>query len=130
MKRLTTMLLSVLLAVISYQATAAETNSISGRVYCDLNQNGTCDCEEGGLEKIHIQIFADRCGGTPLQTITSDREGNFTFHDFIPATYFIRADLKYVCGGRLPTTGTCREVELAAGEAVSLEPFSFSDYGQ
>ena len=131
MKRSFTMLLlSLFLAAFVSQSMASEPNSISGRVYCDQNQNNTCDCEEAGLDGIQVQIFADHCSGTAIQTTTTDEEGYFIFHDFKPARYFIRVNLDYVCGGRLPTHTNCQEAELLAGESVSLAPFGFSDYGQ
>jgi hypothetical protein len=123
-------LLALLLTACDSQVTAVEQSSITGSVYCDQNQDGNCDCEEGGLENISVQIFVDHCGGTALQTITTDEKGNFTFQDIDPSTYFIRADLNYVCGGRVPTTTTCQQVEAAAGKTVSLPPFGFSEYGQ
>jgi len=127
---ITMLLLPLFLAAFQSQLMASEPNSITGRVYCDHNQNNTCDCEEVGLDDIQIQIFVDYCGGTAIQTTTTDEEGNFTFHDFKPATYFVRVNLDYVCGGRLPTDVACQEAELLAGESVSLAPFGFSDYGQ
>jgi hypothetical protein len=124
------LLLPLLLVAFDSQLKAAEPNSITGRVYCDTNQNSTCDCEEVGLADIEVQIFIDHCSGTAVQTISTDEEGNFTFRNFDPATYFVRVSLDYVCGGRLPTNSSCQEVELQAGEAVSLAPFGLSDYGQ
>ncbi len=125
----TTLLLFALLPGV-IDAIAAETGSINGNVYCDKDKNGTCDCEEGGLADIDIQIFARHCGGTALQTVSTDKKGNFTFQNFEPGTYFIMADLDYVCGGRVPTTTRCQQVKLAAGEALILPPFGYSELGQ
>jgi len=125
---LTTLLLFALLA--GATNATAETGSITGNVYCDKDKNGTCDCEEGGLAGIDIQIFTRHCGGTPLQTVTTDKKGNFSFQNFEPGAYFIMADLDYVCGGRVPTTARCQQVKLAAGEALVLPPFGYSELGQ
>ena len=107
-----------------------QAGTINGSVYCDEDEDGTCGCEERGLKDIHVQLFAEHCGGMALQTIHTDKEGNFSFHVPGPGRYFVKADLEYVCGGRLPTTGTCREVDLGAGETVTLPGFGFSQYGK
>jgi hypothetical protein len=112
------------------QATQIEPGAINGRVYCDHNKNGVCDCDDDGLKDIHIQIFTEYCGGTALQTIHTDKQGNFSFHVPLPGAYFVMADLDYVCGGRVPTTKTCHEVEMAAGETVTVPPFGYSEHGQ
>lgn len=107
-----------------------EAGTINGSVYCDQDGDGECGCEEHGLKDIHIQLFAGRCGGMALQTIHTDKEGNFSFHVPKAGQYFVKADLAYVCGGRVPTTNTCQEVNLGAGETIELTPFGFSNYGK
>jgi len=114
----------------TFQLVAAEPSLITGSVYCDHNQNGKLDNAEKGLENIHVQIFSSYCGGTALQTVHTDRDGNFVFRNFAPDTYFISADLACVCGGRMPTTASCHEVDLLAGQTVNLLPFGYSEYGQ
>ena len=109
---------------------AVESSLISGSVYCDHNQNGSFDEQDKGLKNIHVQIFVDQCGGTALQTIHTDKDGEFTFKGFDANTYYIRADIVCVCGGRMPTTNTCQKVELKEGETLKLQPFGYSDYGQ
>lgn len=104
--------------------------AINGKVYCDQNKDGQCDCEEHGLKGVHIQVFAEHCGGIALQTIHTDDEGNFSFHIPEPGKYFVMVDLEYVCGGRVPTTKPCQEVELAAGETATLLPFGYTVTGQ
>ena len=121
----------VLLMGVSIGSVAAmESSAITGAVYCDHNNNGQLDNEEKGLENIHVQIFINKCGGTALQTIHTNKDGNFTFHGFDPNTYFIRSDVPCVCGGRMPTTNTCQKVVLREGETVVLPPFGYSEYGQ
>lgn len=107
-----------------------EAGTITGSVYCDEDEDGQCGCEERGLRDIHIQLFTGHCGGTALQTIHTDREGHFSFHVPKPGHYFVKVDLEYVCGGRVPTTDTCQEVNLGAGETVELTPFGYSEYGK
>ena len=124
------MLLTPLLVFTAGPTAGAGADGINGSVYCDQNKDGNCDCEEDGLEGIHIQLFTEHCGGTALQTIHTDEQGKFSFHIAEPGTYFVMVDLDYVCGGRVPTTKTCQQVELAAGEAVTLDPFGYSKYGQ
>ena len=99
-------------------------------MYCDHDKNGICDCEEKGLKNIHVQIFADHCGGTPLQTVATDEKGNFAFEKFVPGSYFIAVDLDYVCGGRVPTTSNCQQVNLMNGENINLPAFGYSEFGQ
>ena len=124
------LLLSLLLTAYSGHLIAAETGSITGNVYCDQDKNGICDCEETGLKNIHVQIFAEQCGGTALQTVSTDEKGNFAFEHFNPGTYFVLVDLKYVCGGRVPTTWNCQQVTLDNGESITLPAFGYSEYGQ
>lgn len=126
----TTILLTLLLSFPGAALLAAERGSISGNVYCDRDKNGICDCEEGGLKDITVEIFAEHCGGTPLQAVETDAKGNFRFDRFDPGTYFVMVDIKYVCGGRVPTTASCREVTLVDGETVELPAFGYSEYGQ
>jgi len=127
---LSLLLMALLLITWNSQVVAAEPGSVTGSVYCDKDKNGTCDCEEGGLEGIHIQIFVEHCGGTALQTIHTDKQGNFAFQKVEPGTYFIKVDLDYVCGGRVPTTANCRQITLASGETINLPAFGYSEYGQ
>jgi hypothetical protein len=122
--------LTMFLVLCHGQLTAAESGSIMGRVYCDLDNNGICDCEEQGLKDISIKIFDRQCGGNALQTVHTDAEGNFSFQNFDEGTYFILVDLDYVCGGRVPTTKSCQQVRLPADETISLDPFGFSVLGQ
>lgn len=124
------LLLAILLSACAGSQPTPEPSTITGSVFCDQNKDGECDCEESGLVDIEIQIFLDHCGGTPQQTLLTDPQGQFTFYDFPPGTYFVQADLDYVCGGRVPTTLTCQQVELAAGQTVTLPPFGYSEYGQ
>jgi len=124
------LVLGALLIAYSGPLRAAETGSISGNVYCDQDKNGICDCEETGLKNIHVQIFAEHCGGTALQTVATDDKGNFAFESFSPGTYFVSVDLDYVCGGRVPTTKHCQQVKLVNGENINLPAFGYSEYGQ
>ena len=123
---LTTLLLSMPGAAL----VAAERGSITGNVYCDRDKNGVCDCEEGGLKGITVEIFTEHCGGTPLQSVSTDEKGNFTFESFDPGTYFVMVDIEYVCGGRVPTTASCRQVQLVDGETVTLPAFGYTEFGQ
>jgi len=123
-------LLTLLLLSWSAQLPGAEPGSIVGNVYCDKNKDGACDCEERGLENVHIQIFIEHCGGTALQTVSTDEQGNFTFQHFEPGTYYIMADLDYACGSRVPTTVNCQQVTLATGETVTLPAIGYSELGQ
>ena len=123
-------LMAPLLVVAEEPMARPPVDGINGRVYCDQNQDGVCDCEEGGLEGIHIQLFTEHCGGMALQTIHTDENGKFSFHVSEPGTYFVMVDLAYVCGGRVPTTNTCQKVDYFTGEAVTLEPFGYSVLGQ
>jgi hypothetical protein len=126
----TALILFTLLSVCSGVLFAAPPGSIKGNVYCDHDKNGVCDCEEGGLKGIPIQIFTGQCGGTPLRTVATDAKGNFIFERFDPGTYFVMVDIDYVCGGRVPTTANCQQVQLVDGETVNLPAFGYSEFGQ
>jgi hypothetical protein len=129
-KYTTALILFTLLSVCSGVLFAAPPGSIKGNVYCDQDKNGICDCEEGGLKGIPIQIFTGHCGGTPLRTVATDAKGNFIFASFDPGTYFVMVDIDYVCGGRVPTTANCQQVQLVDGETVNLPAFGYSEFGQ
>jgi len=123
-------LLAPLQAISGDHIAGSDSGAINGNVYCDRDQDGKCNCEDDGLKDIHIQVFTDHCGGTPMQTIHTDENGKFSFHIERPGKYYIMVDLEYVCGGRVPTTSTCQQVELAAGETIELEPFGYTALGQ
>ena len=123
-------LTTLLLTMPGAALVAAERGSITGNVYCDRDKNGVCDCEEGGLKGITVEIFTEHCGGTPLQSVSTDEKGNFTFESFDPGTYFVMVDIEYVCGGRVPTTASCRQVQLVDGETVTLPAFGYTEFGQ
>ena len=125
-----TLFLMPLLTFADDHAGQPQMDGINGAVFCDHNKDGVCDCEEDGLKGIHIQLFTGQCGGMPLQTIHTDGNGEFSFHVHQSGKYFVMVDLAYVCGGRVPTTTTCREVDYKAGELVTLEPFGYSTLGQ
>ena len=112
------------------EGAASESGSIVGNVYCDKDKNGVCDCEEGGIKDVQVKIFAEHCGGTALQAVSTDEKGNFAFESFEPGTYYVLVDLVYVCGGSVPTTRNCRQVTLTAGETVTLPAFGYSEFGQ
>lgn len=124
------LLLALLLSAFGAGLAAADKGSITGNVYCDKDKNGVCDCEEGGLKDIHVQIFTEHCGGTALQTVSTDEKGNFAFQNFDSGTYFVLVDLDYVCGGRVPTTRNCQQVKLVDGETIELPAFGYSEFGQ
>jgi hypothetical protein len=111
-------------------ALAAEKASVAGKVYCDRDKNGVCDCEEAGLAGLQVKMFREYCGGTALRMVSTDKQGSFTFKGVEPGTYFIMVDLDYVCGGRVPTTTNCRQIKLAAGETLDLPAIGYSEYGQ
>lgn len=123
-------LLALLLTAYSGQSAEAETGSITGNVYCDQDKNGICDCEESGLKGLHVNIYIEHCGGTPLRTVSTDEKGDFIFENIKPGSYFVSVDLDYVCGGRVPTTTNCQQVKLLDGENVNLPAFGYSEYGQ
>jgi len=113
------------------QGRNTDAGHINGSVYCDKDEDGKCGCDdEKGIADIHIQLFTQQCGGTPVQTIHTDKEGNFSFYVPEPGHYYVMVDLEYVCGGRIPTTTNCQQVDLKAGETITLEPFGYSDYGK
>jgi len=126
----TILILWALLSIPGAALIAAESGSITGNVYCDSDKNGICDCEESGLKGVSVEIFTEHCGGTPLRAVSTDAKGNFAFDDIEAGTYFVMVDIEYVCGGRVPTTSCCREVELKAGETVELPAFGYTEFGQ
>jgi len=124
------LLLPLLLTNYGNELLAAETGSITGNVFCDTDKNGTCDCEETGLKDIHVKIFTGQCGGTALQTVSTNAKGNFRFESFRLGTYFVLVDLDYVCGGRVPTITNCQQVTLFDGEEINLPAFGYSEFGE
>jgi hypothetical protein len=130
-KRLVYIIFSASIAMmVSVLAQAGETTLINGSVYCDHNKNGNCDKDDQGLKDIPVEVFQGWCGGNAIQVTHTDSGGKFQFKDLAADTYFVRADVPCVCGGRMPTTATCQEVVLLEGEVVQLPPFGYSEFGQ
>ena len=124
------LILALMPSAFNNLAIASEQGSVTGKVYCDKDKNGACDCEEDGLAGLRIKIFAKHCGGTALHVVSTDKQGNFSFQGVEPGEYFIMVDLDYVCGGRVPTTTNCQQIKLAAGETLNLPAIGYSEYGQ
>jgi hypothetical protein len=61
---------------------------IGDRVWEDLNENGTQDPDEEGIEGIEVIIF--RSFGVPFDTVYTDLSGNYKFSGLKQGLYFIQ----------------------------------------
>ncbi len=61
--------------------------TISGIKYYDLNANGVQDADEPGIPESSVTLLE---GNVELQTVTTDRDGKYTFTGVVPGTYSLR----------------------------------------
>ncbi|MHB1461834.1 MAG: carboxypeptidase regulatory-like domain-containing protein [Armatimonadota bacterium] len=93
----------------------APLNTISGRVFCDTNENGTCDPGEGVANiVIHIADFA---------TVTG-RDGSFSFYNLEPGNHSVKLDTDRLLAGYAPASPVEMSVVLLPDKQVSGVTFT------
>lgn len=113
------------------QAALPEPGTITGRIFCDCNQDGDCNQNELGLPDARVRLYSQQCTGTPLQTVTTDAQGFFTFEGVQPGQYCVIPDIDPVCGGyagHMPTTDISRIIDLTSKEVLDLVWFGYTPY--
>ncbi len=80
-----------------YQPAPALYSTITGKVWNDLNGNGTNDLSELGLGNVTVEIFEDvntnglaDLGESLMGSTTTDTNGNYSFANISPGNYVIR----------------------------------------
>jgi uncharacterized repeat protein (TIGR01451 family) len=61
--------------------------SLGDRVWLDTNQNGIQDAGEDGVPGVTVVLYD--VTGTPVQTQTTDGNGNYLFANLSPGTYYV-----------------------------------------
>lgn len=113
--------------------------SIEGRIWNDADYNGMEDEQEEGLRGVQVELLDAE--GTPIQSMTTPRSGEFRFESLMPGAYSLRVTLSsgyvFTVGGAdslVPRSDGTDAVlnlgELAMGSAIegvtigALEPAS------
>ncbi len=93
-----------------YEGVAAPRGAVLGRVFLDVNEDGTFDPGDKGLEGIGVRL-----GGLELQT--SDRHGDFVFTEVPDGTYRLSVVLRTLSAS-FDATPPALEVVVAGGAVV------------
>jgi len=70
-----------------------EALSLGDTVWQDLNDNGTIDTNESGLEGVTINLYLPTDLTTPIDTTTTDANGNYLFSGLVPGDYVVAAEI-------------------------------------
>ena len=66
------------------------TSAVSGRVWLDLDNNGTINGSEAGIAGITVTLTGTDLGGAAVsRTTTTDATGNYSFASLAPGTYAV-----------------------------------------
>ena len=114
-------LVTVVLAALTFAvlpAAAQDTGRIEGVVYSDVNDNGTRDAGENGVQGVQVSISS----GAASQTVTTGTDGTFTAN-VAPGTWTIT--VSQVPAGYFPIEEGSTQVTVGTGgDAVSSVEFS------
>jgi len=93
------------------------TGALGGRVYLDLNRNGTLDAADTPLRQVNVILSA---AGTTTATATArtDTAGTFLFRDVPSGSYTLRVD-DAVLGDSLATLTTLPQFEVTLGDTLT-----------
>ncbi|MGA9575262.1 MAG: SdrD B-like domain-containing protein [Lysobacterales bacterium] len=108
---------------------APKTASISGRIYFDVDNSGSCE-KEPGISDMPVRLYFGACGENMLETHYTDANGEFVFLNLAPGDYCVVPDFEFkTCGyaGNFPTTAISRKVTLESGTKSELVWFGFGD---
>ena len=89
-------------------------NAIGGIKFEDLNANGVRDPGEPGLAGFTINLTPAAPGAPPVQTVTTDANGNFLFTDVVPGAYILSETIRQGFSLTVPAANSIA-VTLAAG---------------
>jgi len=110
-------------------AEAPKTAAISGRVYFDVDNSGSCE-KEPGIANMPVRLYLGSCGENMLETHYTDENGEFLFPDLASGDYCVIPDFEFkTCGfaGNFPTPAISRLVRLESGTKADLVWFGFGD---
>jgi hypothetical protein len=100
-------------------------NSISGTVWCDANNNALFDKGEAGLAGwvLYIDEDSDGVWDATEQTATTDANGYYTFSGLAAGTYTIREILQTEWTCNIPASLNYYMVTVTAGEEITGRNF-------
>ncbi|MGO1751283.1 MAG: SdrD B-like domain-containing protein [Psychroflexus sp.] len=104
----------------------AQKGTLTGKIYRDVNGNGTEDVGEPGIENVSV-IFVDSNGNG--QTVQSDANGNWT-EEVIAGNTLILIDNTSLPSGALLTEGTePSTINVISGGIVNAEKLGYAFVG-
>ncbi len=71
--------------------TPVPTYTISGAVFCDVNENGLWDSGENGYNLANVEIRSGGSTGPKIESIKTDQSGTFSFSNLSAGTYWLHA---------------------------------------
>ncbi|MGB7161117.1 MAG: SdrD B-like domain-containing protein [Tepidisphaeraceae bacterium] len=108
-----------------YFGAAPTTASIAGKVFNDLDGDGTKDAGEGSLSgrTVWLDLDLDKVIDANEPKTTTDASGNYKFASLVSGTYKVRQQLPAGWAQTTPTGGYGIGVTLTTGQAVTGQLF-------
>jgi hypothetical protein len=116
-----------------------ELASLSGFVYCDINNNGILDSVEVGIGNVNVLLEGSQEGGDAVKlVVTTKSNGEFSFDDLFPGLYSLTETqpIKYVqgkpnavgsAGGVADGSDSFKSINLLAG--IQGASYNFGEWG-
>lgn len=110
-----------------------QASSIAGRIWDDVNGNGSADAFETGLNGVTVQV-SDVALGATLQTVITSGDGNYSFGGLLDGTYEVSVDSSTLPAGTVPSfdpdgivTNDRFVLDLQCDEGASMRDFGYAD---
>jgi serine-aspartate repeat-containing protein C/D/E len=93
-------------------------NAIGGIKFEDLNANGVRDPGEPGLAGFTINLTPASSGAPPVQTVTTDANGNFLFTNVAPGAYVLSETLRQGFSLTVPAANSIAVTLVSGGSSI------------
>lgn len=70
-------------------------SQICGNIFYDNNNNSVIDAGDAGIDSTYLYLW-----GNTNQTATTDAQGNYTFNNLIPGTYYVQFCTYYIANAQ------------------------------